>query len=107
MINNIKNSLLVLVIILTASFCNNKKNLQSITLYDINTASDLVKIPLDSIAKSVEIIQIDSSIGYITDLIETEEFFLLFGVQSRLVNIAKMENLFAIFIAKEEVRENI
>lgn len=75
MINNIKNLLLFLVIIFTTSFCNNKKNLQSITLYDINTASDLVKIPLDSIAKSVEIIQIDSSIGYITDLIETENHY--------------------------------
>lgn len=77
MINNIKNLLLILVILITTSFCNNKKNLHSITLYDINPVSDLVEIPLDSIAKKTEIIQIDSSIGYITGLIETENYYFV------------------------------
>jgi hypothetical protein len=75
MINNIKHLALLLVIIITTSSCNNKKNLQSVTLYDINKVSDIVRIPLDSIAMSTEIIQLDSSIGYMTDLIETEDYY--------------------------------
>ena len=75
--NNLKNVILLFITASAIISCSNRKDLRSITLYDGNKADELVQIPLDSIAKSVEIIQLDSTDGYITDLIETNEYYFV------------------------------
>ena len=72
-----KNLTLFFITALVLISCSNRKDLCSITLYDENKADDFVQIPLDSIAKSVEIIQLDSTDGYITDLIETNDYYFV------------------------------